>query len=156
MQAIHAQLGGRDALLVATFARFSPMAGIAAVLASPPPTLCEAAGEIYLAVFDAVLDTPAIPELLIEAAARPGSELAHFVRVDYAESVTRLVRRWMEGHLREGTIRPISQRLLLVLFAGPVAAEVLSQAAARNSPSAADRRRMATELAQSFYLAVRS
>ena len=35
VQAIHAQIGGRDALLVATFARFSPMTGIAAVLAGP-------------------------------------------------------------------------------------------------------------------------
>ena len=156
VQAIHAQIGGRDAVLVATFERYSPLAGITAALADPPSDLGAAARAIYLAVLDAVLDTPAIAALLAEALARPDSPLARYVRVDYVESVTELVRRWLDRHLRDGTIRPMRGRVLLTIFVGPIAAEVLSLAAARRSPRSTYRRRVASELAESFCRAVRA
>jgi AcrR family transcriptional regulator len=155
VQAIHAQIGGRDALLVAVFQRYSPMDAMAEVLADPPEELAEAARAIYLAVFDAVLDTPAIPALLAEALSRPHGPLAQFVREGYARSVAGMVRRWLEQQAGAGRIRPMSARLALVVFAGPVAAEVLSLAAAGRRPSRRYRERTASALAASFSAAVR-
>uniref|UniRef100_UPI003F498206 TetR/AcrR family transcriptional regulator n=1 Tax=Nonomuraea sp. CA-252377 TaxID=3240003 RepID=UPI003F498206 len=154
VQAIHAQIGGRDALLIAVFKHYSPMDGIATVLADPPPDLVDGARAIYLAILDAVLDTPAIAAMLAEVLARPRSTLAGHVRDAYAARVTGLVQGWLEHHLQHGAIRPMRRRLLLTLFTGPIAAEVLSLSAAKASPDASYRRRAARELAESFALAV--
>lgn len=156
VQAIHAQIGGRDALLVAVFERYSPMGGISGILADPPDDLAEAARAIYLAIFDAVLDVPAIPALLAEALARPDGALGRFVQEGYAGSVAGMVRLWLERQADAGRIRPMSPRVALVVFAGPVAAEVLSLAVAGRRPSRRYRERTAAELAESFCAAVRS
>jgi AcrR family transcriptional regulator len=156
VQAIHAQIGGRDALLVATFERYSPLAGIVAVLADPPEDLVEAARAIYLAILDAVLDNPAIPALLTEALAWPDGQLGRFVRENYARSVTELVEQWLDRQVRAGRTRTMSRRIALMVFAGPVAAEVLSRAAAGERPSRGYRERVAAELAESFFAAVRA
>ncbi|NJP96018.1 TetR family transcriptional regulator [Nonomuraea sp. FMUSA5-5] len=154
VQAIHAQIGGRDALLVAIFKHYSPMDGIAAALADPPADLTASAQAVYLAILDAVLDTPAIAPMLAEVLARPDSALGRYVRESYVASTVGLIEQWLEEHLRRGTIRPMRLRLLMTLFGGPIAAEALSHATAGSSPGPAYRRRTARELAESFALAV--
>lgn len=77
---------------MAVFQRYSPMGAIAEALADPPEDLADAARAIQLAVFDAVLDTPAIRALLAEALSRPHGPLAQFVQEGYARSVARMVR----------------------------------------------------------------
>lgn len=154
VQAIHAQIGGRDALLTATFERFSPLEGITAVLTSPPADLATGVREVYRVTLDATLGTPVIAALLIEAAARPRGGLARYVRERYAVTVSEMVQAWLMKHRRSGTIRAIRPQTLLVLFGGPLLGELVRQVATGGHADAAYRRRVADELAASFCRAV--
>ncbi|WP_157434322.1 MULTISPECIES: TetR/AcrR family transcriptional regulator [Actinoalloteichus] len=155
VQSIHVQVGGRDAVLIETFARYSPLAGISVALVEPPADLGGAVLRVYSAVVDAVLGMPVIPALLTEALARPDSGLARYVRTGCVRAVSLLLARWLAGHRLAGAIRPMRLRQAIVLFIGPIAVQVLAEAAAGGRPDEAARLRTATELADSFCRAVR-
>ncbi|MEV4671405.1 MULTISPECIES: TetR family transcriptional regulator [Actinomadura] len=155
VQAIHAQIGGRDKLLIAVFARYSPMDRMAAVLSRPSDDLAADAQALYLVILDSLHETPAIAAMAAEALASPHSPLARYVRETYVVKGVGLIARWLDVHVRRGVVRPLPHRLLVSVFGGPITAEALSRAAAGERPSADQRRTTARELAESFVRAVR-
>ena len=68
VQALHSQVGGRDALLTATFERFSPLPRVEEALADRPASLEEGVRRIYTIAFDALSARPLLVAAILSDA----------------------------------------------------------------------------------------
>ncbi|MCK2216277.1 TetR/AcrR family transcriptional regulator [Actinomadura sp. ATCC 31491] len=157
VQAIQGQLGGRDGLLAAVFDRYSPMPGVAEVLAEPPADLERGARLLYAQVLDALLgEGRVMAAMFAEIASRPAGALAAHVRQRYAPRFAGLMTGWLRGYVDSGVVRDLPDKTLLSQFAGPVLARSVAALATGERLTAAARAQLAADLAAAFCRAVRA
>ncbi|KRV48866.1 hypothetical protein AQ490_23715 [Wenjunlia vitaminophila] len=155
VQAIHGGLGGREGLLVAVFERYSPLPGMALVLADLPDDIYEAARMLYNEVLGALLgNPPVLPALIAEVSSRPSGALAAHVRDSYGPRTAGLVEDWLARHRARGTVRPLSISSVMSLFAGPALFQASFVSVTGRVPSPQERARLANDLAASFSRAI--
>lgn len=120
--ALHAQLGGRDALLTATFERFSPLPRIEQALAQRPASLEEGVRRIYTIAFDTATSRPKLLAAVIaDALSRMDGPTARYLVTTYIPRVMATVGVWL-GELRAaGLVRPVPISMLLQLLIAPIA-----------------------------------
>ena len=94
--ALHAQLGGRDALLAATFERFSPLPRIEEALEQRPASLEDGVRRIYTIAFDTASARPRLFAAVIsDALARWDGPTATYLHTTYLPRVLWVVGAWL-------------------------------------------------------------
>jgi AcrR family transcriptional regulator len=120
--ALHAQLGGRDALLTATFERFSPLPRIEEALAQRPASLEEGVRRIYTIAFDTASSRPRLLAAVIaDALTRMDGPTARYLISSYLPRVMGTVGAWLAELRAVGEVRPLPVSMLLQLLIAPVA-----------------------------------
>jgi AcrR family transcriptional regulator len=120
--ALHAQLGGRDALLAATFERFSPLPRIEEALAQRPESLEEGVRRIYTIAFDTATSRPRLLAAVIaDALARMEGPTARYLVTSYLPRVMGTVGAWLAELRDAGLVRRLPVSMLLQLLIAPIA-----------------------------------
>ncbi len=156
VMSIYNQLGGRDALLVAVFAKHAVLPQFAPLLdAGATSSVEEIAVAVYRRLLDVGLDRSAVATaLMIEAIARPDSPLAEHVRTDYLPRAGEVLDAFFTTLVERGAIRDGRRDALLALFLGPVQLYLEVATLDRRPRPSAERTAVAVALAKGFARAV--
>ncbi|MCC6791956.1 MAG: helix-turn-helix transcriptional regulator [Thermomicrobiales bacterium] len=128
IQALYAQFGGRDELLLATIERYSPLPRIEAEFANPPADLGDGVRLVYGIIFDVVdQHRPLIVALLADAANRPAGPTARYLVEEYLPRALGTVGVWLAIQMANGRVRPMPLPLVMQLFMAPIGFHVLSR-----------------------------
>jgi AcrR family transcriptional regulator len=157
VQALYAQFGGRDELLLATIERYSPLPRIEADFANPPADLEEGVRRIYGIMFDVIDQNPALLVALIaDAASRPSGPIARYLIGEYLPRALGTVGAWLAVQTANGLVRQMPLPLLVSLLMAPIGFHVLSRPLVVNvtGQDAPSREEVVETLAAAFLRAV--
>lgn len=128
--ALHTQVGGREGLLAAMFARFSPLPQIETILSPPVPGFEEGVEALYTTAFDTAMAEPRVlPALIGDILIRPGGPSMEGVSATYLPRVLALLGGWLQQQVALGRCRDLPLPLMAQLLIGPMVAHVLSRPA---------------------------
>lgn len=122
VQSLHSQLGGRDALLTATFERYSPLPRIEEALAEQPVSLEAGVRSIYAIAFDVGGHRPRLlAAVLSDALSRNDGPTATYLMTEYLPRAFGTVGGWLTELRAAGLVRSLPVPMLLQLLIAPIA-----------------------------------
>lgn len=125
VHSVYAAFGGRDELLAAIYQRYSPIADLESLLATPRGSLEETVHGLYRAVADSLGREPrVVPAMLADLFGRPGSPAGGVFQRYFPQALER-IGGWLREEVERGRIRQMPMLLLIQQLLGPIVMHLL-------------------------------